>query len=93
MRTLYEKVIVYYFYVRNKNIVGPRIREARKKQKVTQLGLAAQLQLMGVTIDRSAIAKIETNRRPISDIEIAAIARILKVEIAWLFKDSDKLFD
>ena len=54
--------------------------------------LAAQLQLIGISMDRSAIAKIETGRRPVSDIEVAAIAKVLKKEIPWLYQDSDKLF-
>jgi transcriptional regulator with XRE-family HTH domain len=76
--------------VHRKNIIGLRIRQARKAAHFTQMELAAQLQLMGITIDRSAIAKIETDRRPVSDIEIAAIAKILKVDISWLFEDSNK---
>jgi transcriptional regulator with XRE-family HTH domain len=79
--------------VRKKNISGPRIREARRKLGITQLGLAARLQLLGVTIDRSGIAKIESGRRPISDIEVLAVAKILKVELPWLFKDGDRFFD
>jgi transcriptional regulator with XRE-family HTH domain len=67
--------------VRKKNIIGPRIREARRRLKITQMGLAAKLQLLGVTIDRSAIAKIEFGRRPISDIEITAAAKVLNVEV------------
>jgi transcriptional regulator with XRE-family HTH domain len=79
--------------VRKKNISGPRIREARRKLGITQLGLAARLQLLGVTIDRSGIAKIESGRRPISDIEVLAVAKILKVEVPWLLKDGDRFFD
>lgn len=75
-----------------KNIVGLRIRKARKEAHVTQMELAAQLQLLGITIDRSGIAKLETGKRPASDIEIIAIAKVLKVPISWLFEDSDELF-
>ncbi len=51
--------------------------------------LAAQLQLMNINIDRSMIAKIEAGIRPISDIEIVAIAKILKISIPWLFENSE----
>lgn len=78
--------------MQRKNIVGLRVRKARKESKITQMELAAQMQLLGITIDRSAIAKIESGRRPVSDIEIAAISRILKVSIALLFEDDDKVF-
>lgn len=72
-----------------KNIVGPQIRKARKELRVTQMQLATQLQLLGIKIDRSGIAKIESRRRPTSDIEIAAIAKILKVSISGLFEEGD----
>jgi len=55
---------------------------------MSQDKLAARLQVVGINIGRSAIAKIETGRRPVSDIEIAAIADILGVEIPWLFAES-----
>jgi len=78
--------------VARKNIVGLRIKVARKEAKMTQLKLAAELQLMGITIDRSTIAKLESGRRPLSDIEIIAISKILKVSVPSLFEGSDKLF-
>ena len=53
--------------------------------------LAARLQLFGITIDRSGIAKLESGRRPASDIEVAAIAKVLKVTIPWLFEESTEL--
>jgi len=55
---------------------------------MSQQKLAARLQIQGVRIDRSAIAKIETGRRPVSDIEIVSIAEVLDVKIPWLFEDT-----
>ena len=75
-----------------KNIVGSRVRRARKECRVTQMELAARLQLLGITIDRSSIAKLESGRRPVSDIEVAAIARVLKVPIPWLFEETNEVF-
>ena len=59
---------------------------------MSQMELAAKLQVIGIVIDRSAIAKVETGRRPISDIEIAAISRILNVQIEWLFAQCEDWF-
>lgn len=75
-----------------KNIVGLSIRTARKAAGKSQMQLAADLQLLGIKIDRSTIAKLESGRRPLSDIEIIAIAKILNVSITSLFEDSDRLF-
>lgn len=75
-----------------KNIVGLQIRKARKEARITQMNLATQLQLMGLKIERTGIAKVESGRRPVSDIEIIAIARVLNVSISSLFTDSEALF-
>ncbi len=83
----------YYLLVRRKNIIGSRVRQARKESRMTQMELAARLQLFGITIDRSGIAKLESGRRPASDIEVAAIARVLKVTIPWLFEESNDLLN
>jgi len=77
--------------VRDKNIIGPWIREARKKADMSQEKLAGRLQVIGIKIDRSAIAKVETGRRPVSDIEIAAIAKTLNVQVSWLFQAERKI--
>ena len=76
-----------------KNVVGSRVRKARKQLNITQMELAARLQILGITIDRSGIAKMEGGKRPVSDIEVAALAEVLKVPIVWLFEESRHLFD
>ena len=45
----------------NKNIVGPRNKEARKLQKISQAELAARMQTMEVNMDQKVISKIERN--------------------------------
>ena len=69
-----------------KNIVGARVRQARKASKppITQTDLVARLQLLGISIDQSGISKIECGQRPVSDIEVASLAKALKVSVAWL---------
>lgn len=73
------------------NIAGPRVRQARRVRvpKLTQDGLAAQLQLRGVDLDRTAITKIERQQRPVSDIELAALAAVLGVSSSWLLGETD----
>ena len=69
------------------NVVGARIRDARYRsgQRITQEQLAARLQSLGVDIDRTAISKIETGRRAVTDIEIIAFAKALDVTVSSLF--------
>ena len=73
----------------NKNVVGDRIKLARKKiiPIVTQKDLAARLQLEGLHIERVTISKIETGYREVSDIESAAIAKVLGITAGWLFNE------
>ena len=75
-----------------KNIAGSRIREARDAYKppLTQDQLAGKLAALGVTLDRTAIAKIESGQRGIYDFELAALATALGVDANWLIRTSIK---
>ena len=72
-----------------KNIVGPRVRAARYQlgQRVTQEQLAARLQTLSVDLDQTAISKIESGKRPITDIEIVAICEALGIKVSTLFAE------
>jgi len=61
------------------NIVGKKIREIRMTQGLTQEELATACCLIGFDITRSTIAKVESQNRQITDIEIRLFAKILKV--------------
>ena len=69
------------------NIIGARVREARLKHKpaVSQDDLAGRLAAQGIVLDRTAVSRIENQSRYVMDYEAAAIARALKVSVAWLF--------
>ena len=75
-----------------RNIIGKRVRLARKTAKppVTQADLAARLQVQDIRLERAAISKIETGYREVTDVEVSAIAKALGVPINWLFGE-DKL--
>ena len=79
--------------MRRKNIIGLNIRQARKDAGMTQMELAGQLQLLGIRIDRATIAKIELGIRPLSDIEIIAISKVLTINVNELFVESEVLFN
>ena len=55
---------------------------------MTQEQLAAKLQAMGLNLDQTAISKIEWGRRPVTDIEIAAICEALDIKASTLFGES-----
>ena len=70
----------------SRNIVGPRVCQARKMAKppITQKDLAARLEILGLEVDQSMISKIEQGIRPVFDYELAKIAQALKVSVEWL---------
>ena len=74
-----------------RNIIGGRVRQARLKSNpaVSQEDLAGRLAVQGVSMDRSAVSRIENQSRYAMDYEAAAIARALKVSVAWLFGDAE----
>lgn len=71
-----------------KNLIGDRVREARHRRnpKITQLDLLARLAVRGVYMESTSISKIESYKRPVTDIELVAIAEALSVSILWLLK-------
>jgi len=68
----------------NRNIVGARVTEARKSMGMKQVELLAKLQLAGVEMSAPALSLLEGQKRPVSDIELAALADILHVSTEWL---------
>jgi ribosome-binding protein aMBF1 (putative translation factor) len=69
-----------------RNVVGSRVREARRKcnPPVSQDDLAGRLAAKGILLDRSAVSRIENQTRYVMDYEAKAIARALKVTVSWL---------
>jgi len=68
-----------------KNIVGPNVRRLRNNQDISQEKLAAKCQLIGWDISREGIAKIESQVRGVSDIELLKLAKALSVHFSVLF--------
>ncbi len=75
-----------------RNVIGHRVRLARLNLKpvVTQEDLAGRLAAQGISMDRSAISRIENRERYLMDYEISALARTLKVSTGWFFEEAGK---
>jgi len=88
MRIFSSDISSIIFPVKRKNIVGVRVREARKAAKppITQSDLIARLQVLDMVIDQPQLSKIENGQRPVTDIEVVALAKALKVTEEWLLK-------
>lgn len=75
---------------RGHNILGRHIRQARLRMEpeMSQADLAARLTVRGIPVDRASVTRIENGKRYLRDFEIRAVARILRVSVAWLFQET-----
>ena len=73
------------------NLIGKRVRKARyfSQPRVTQTNLASKLQVEGLDIDQSQVSKIENGSRPVSDKEVAILAKVLNVSSSWLLNETE----
>lgn len=71
-----------------RNLIGDRVKKARHKSKpkMTQTDLLARLAVRGIELEKTSISKIEAKTRPVTDIELVAIAEALGVNIMWLLE-------
>lgn len=66
--------------------IGERIRTLRERAGLTQEQVAAQLQVRGCDITRSALAKIEVGQRHLYPDEILLLKEILHTTYDEIFK-------
>lgn len=67
------------------NIIGEKIRKAHIKEGLSQQELSAKLELMAGYVCRGSVSKIENGERAVTDIEVDAISKVLKVSLDYLF--------
>jgi len=72
-----------------KNIVGSRIKYIREKNGWSQSDLAAKLQVENVIVEQKAVSRMELETRLVTDYELLALAKILKVTVMWLLTGED----
>lgn len=69
------------------NMIGGNVKKYRKQRHISQQTLSNLLELMGVYICRGSISRIEDRSRTVTDVELFAIAKALKVEISDLIEN------
>lgn len=68
----------------SKNLVGARVTEARQMRGMKQVELLARLQTRGIDISIPALSLLEGQKRPVTDIELAALSDVLGISVDWL---------
>lgn len=70
-----------------RNVAGPQVRRLRVALNLSQAELAARCEVMGFDIGRASVSHIENGLRGISDLELALLARALRVPVGDLLPD------
>lgn len=70
------------------NLIGANLAKRRKQLKMSQQELSNKLELYAVYICRGSISRIEDYSRTVTDIELYAIAKLLKVDVTDLIDES-----
>lgn len=73
-----------------RNVIGDRVRRARLQAQppISQEDLAGRLAALGIAIDQAALSRVERGERYVLDYEAQALAKSLKVRVAWLFREN-----
>ena len=63
------------------NMIGKQVKKQRRALKMSQQELSNKLELMGVYICRGSVSRIEDESRTVTDIELFALSRVLKISV------------
>ena len=74
-------------YNEKSNVIGSKIQEQRKKQKMSREVLSNKLMMLGIDINSDGIYKIEKGKRIIKDFELSALSIVLNISETDLLKD------
>ena len=80
--------------MKNKNLCGKRVKLARIEKDMKQVDLSAALSVdCDIEISQKAISRLERGVRPVTDVELVALSKLLGVTIGWLlFGDKGEKF-
>lgn len=74
----------------NVNVIGNNLKRYREQQNISQERLCDKLALLGITLYKNDIYRIENNKRLVRDFELWGIAKTLNVKIEQLLTLNDK---
>ncbi|MGN0519666.1 MAG: helix-turn-helix domain-containing protein [Candidatus Fimenecus sp.] len=64
-----------------RNLVGTKVERLRREAGMRQKELLAQLQVRGISINASALSKLEGQVRTVTDFELVAIADVFGLTV------------
>lgn len=71
----------------DKNLIGDKVKELRKKKKMSQQTLSDRLETLAIYVCRGSISRIEDKSRTVTDIELYGLSQVLDVPIQTFFEE------
>ena len=75
--------------MKKRNLVGANLKKIRLLNGLSQEQLIAQLNLLGLDLDRTSLSRIENQNREVYDYELVYFSKALKVNIIDLYEGID----
>ncbi len=75
--------------MKKRNWIGSNLKKIRLLNGLSQEQLVAQLNLLGLDLDRTSLSRIENQNREVYDYELVYFSKALKVNIVDLYDDID----
>ncbi|MCI9259231.1 MAG: helix-turn-helix transcriptional regulator [Romboutsia sp.] len=75
--------------MKKRNWIGSNLKKIRLLNGLSQEQLIAQLNLLGLDLDRTSLSRIENQNREVYDYELVYFSKALKVNIVDLYDDID----
>ncbi len=66
------------------NLIGKRVAEIRKGQKLSQRKLAEKMQLLGFDVDHYFIRRVENGERFVTDIDLVIFSKVFSMPLGEL---------
>ncbi|WP_289681820.1 helix-turn-helix domain-containing protein [Romboutsia ilealis] len=76
-------------FMKKRNWIGSNLKKIRLLNGLSQEQLIAQLNLLGLDLDRTSLSRIENQNREVYDYELVYFSKALKVNIVDLYDDID----
>ena len=75
--------------MKKRNWIGSNLKKIRILNGLSKEQLIAQLNLLGLDLDRTSLSRIENQNREVYDYELVYFSKALKVNIVDLYDDID----
>lgn len=71
-----------------RNLIGGNLKKYRQLNNLSQRNFIVKLSLLGLNLDQSSLARIETYKREVYDYELLYFSKVLNIKIEDLYEVS-----